>query len=1504
MVLKVTRGYSPDYLLKEVAAGRENYYTGAVAAGEPPGRWWGSGAEVLGLSGLVDAQDMRAVYERFLDPREDGFNDPSKWDEVYTLGHAGRRYLSEDELYNAAVEHEPNADAERRQELRVEAGRNARHNVAFFDLTYNVQKSITVLHAAFEAQAVAARRAGDTEKAQAWDRFRETVEEAIWAGNNAMLAYLQQDAGYSRIDHHGGGAGRWIDAHDWVVGSFFQHDSREHDPHLHIHNAALNRVRGEDGVWRTIDGRLLYRWKRAAAAVAERVTAEHLTHALGVPVAMRPDGKAREVVGISTEAMELLSTRRRQVTEKTAELVSAFETRHGRGPTSLELNRLAQQATLLTRRAKSHTGETREEMLDRVDATLRGDLDSTLGDIARAVLEARPQDLTVEAWSPQAVLEMALEQVKQAKASWTAADLTAQIDAALPDTLGMTDGADIARLLRTLTDEGLRQATGLHAPRPGDALLPADRRLANGASSYESPGGARYATPDQVRTERALVAATAAGGATALPAATARRYLTQLRESGIELGVDQAAAVYGVLTSGARIECLVGPAGTGKSFVVGVVAHAWTDPTLVPAVPEAGGPDGAAAPVTVAARRMFGLATSQVATQVLAAEGLAARNVTRWLATQARLATGPGAGWPRPVQGDEAWRLRAGDLVVVDESAMTDNAAIAAIHSYVDAVQAKMLLAGDHRQLATIGAGGAMALLAGAGTRYELTEARRFTHPWERDASLRLREGDDTVLDTYHRHGRLLDSGTRDQAEASAARGWLADTLAGKQSVLIVDDNTAAARLSGLLRAELVALGRVAEHGVPLAQGCVAGVGDLVQARWNGWDLAGVEGNRRGPINRETYRVTHMRDDGALEVRLSTGGSDGVGPGGEPVGQRMVLPADYVAEHLALAYASTVHAAQGRTTDNSHAVVAAWTSLAALYVSLSRGRDANTAHVATTSTVEDPAQGRPDQVVHRNPLSLLAGILTDRDQPEHQSATASAAQAAARVENLQTAGDMFAAAAADAVTARTAVWLDQLTDSGYLTTAQRTRMAAEDAAPTLGRVLRRVELAGADARQILLDTITDRPLDGATNLTNVLCSRITNGDTRRIDPVGEAWAGWVPATGRTDWDAWLGELARAADTRTAELGRAAAVDPPAWALDALGPVPDIGEAGSPDIAAARGDWERRAGIVAGYRELRGHTDPVEALDRPPAPHRQAEAYASYRAAWTALGRPEAQQEDHERSNGYHHARIRAWEREQRWGVRYVGNELAGTRQAAGHHRQTATLRRAETLHADNPDTRARLAREARDADALAATLDHRVTELEEIDAAHLRWRLHSARTHGEADISRHVLAGRDVDNEPQITADDWLAAHAEATTVDERHRPILEEDILDADLDRERAERPPTSPDLTADDAAPPDIRDTAHVEPGRARREDQVRVTTADESADGIASARRAIREIEAREAWEHQAEQDEHDAQLARWHNDEHHHHHDDHGRVDTAEDSTWSDDADLDEPVLTRE
>src|SRR4051812_31747708 len=432
-VLTISSGHSASYLLDAVAKGRENYYTGAVAAGEPPGRWFGRGAEAFGLRGLVDHQDMTALYNRFIDPRDPRFRDPAHWSEADTLGHTGRRYATEDELYERALDAEPDASAERRAELRLAAGKQARHNVAFTDVTFNVPKSVTVLHTAFEAQEVKARAAGDEETAAAWAAHRVAVEDAIWAGNNAALDYLSEKAGYSRAGHHGGAGGRYVDAHDWTVASFFQHDSREHDPHLHIHNGVLNRVQGPDGVWRTLDGRSLRRWRPAASAVAERVTAERLTHALGVLLAMRPDGKAREIVGVAQEAMDLISTRRLKLTAKAEELIKAFEARKGRVPNGLERERLMQQATLMTRRAKSHTGESREELLDRVDATIRADIDGGLAGVARTLLEAREHTLTAQEWSPEAVIQLALADVQRRKAGWNHADLTQAINDALPD---------------------------------------------------------------------------------------------------------------------------------------------------------------------------------------------------------------------------------------------------------------------------------------------------------------------------------------------------------------------------------------------------------------------------------------------------------------------------------------------------------------------------------------------------------------------------------------------------------------------------------------------------------------------------------------------------------------------------------------------------------------------------------------------------------------------------------------------------------------------------------------------------------------------------------------------------------------------------------------------------------------------------------------------------------------------------------------------------------------
>ncbi|GAA4929254.1 conjugative relaxase-like TrwC/TraI family protein [Actinomycetospora succinea] len=1503
-MLSVATGYNPDYLLKEVATGRENYYTGAVAEGEPPGRWWGAGAESLGLMGEVDAQDMTAIYSRFLDPRAEGFRDPSRWDELgetATLGHAGRAYKSAEQLYAVALEREPDASAKRRDELRVEASKAVRQNVAFLDLTFSVQKSVTLLHTAFEAEEVKAREAGLDDEAAEWGRMRETVERAIWRGNEAALSYLQEHAGYARVGHHGGTAGRWVDAQNWVVASFFQHDSRDHDPQLHIHNATLNRQQADDGQWRTLDSRAVHRLKPAAAAVGERTTDESLIQDLGVAMAMRPDGLTREATAVDPASRDRFSTRSHNISGRAAELIEAFEAAKGREATGLERDRIKRQATLDTRSAKSHGGETREAFLARVDGELRAEVAGGLAGIAHAARTQGSQDRAApERFSAAEVIEAALEAMQEKKTSFTHADLVREINALLPDHLGTPEGTDVARLLRGLADQGIALVEQVEAPTPGEGLEPDALRRRDGTSVYSAPGGRSYVTREHLRSENRLRAATRAADGVRLTPSQAQRFVEHLRDEGIELGVDQAAAVAGILTSGARLETLIGPAGTGKSFVVGSLARAWTDPThRRPEEPD---------------RRVFGLATAQVAADVLTAEGLTAANTQRWLAAQRRLDSA--AATHRPARDtDEPWRLREGDLLVVDESSMADTASLAAVHAYAQEASAKILLVGDPRQLGAVGAGGAMDLVANAGARYELADARRFTHDWERDASLRLRAGDPEVIRDYHRHGRLLDAGSLADAEASAAHSWLADTLAGHRSLLVVDTNDAAARVSSSIRDELVRLGRVEEQGVPLRDGTYAGVGDVVQGRRVAWELAGYEGNRRGAVNREHYRVLGVRDDGALDVAVVPPGApfhprpDDVADHdrrgrSESEGERLVLPTEYVTTDLTLSYASTVHATEGATVWSSHPVVTPHTDLNALYVGLSRGREANTAHVATLSSPDDAAQGSESDQVHRDPRAVLAAILDTREAVDeaNQSATAAREDAAARAASVQTAGERFADVAHEASVERTSRWLDGLVAQEVLAPHDRQRVAAEDGTAGLTRLLRQAEIAGNDPSEVLRGAVEDRPLEGARRVSDVIQGRIRAEHT--FEPNRDSWFDWVPNDVDEPTRRYLEVLAAAADTRARDLGSQLAEQPPVWALSALGPVPHD----APD----REVWTARAGTIAAHRELSGHSlDGDEASyvrggdqgvreasaadvlgSAPPRGH--VEAHAAYRAAHRAAGLPDHQRDELECSPAGHRVRVRAWEREQAWGPVYVENLLAGTRQAEARHRQTAELRRAEADAApDDASDKDRLAREADHADALADSLDRHGASLEEQSQTYAQWYAATAMTRALAEASTQYLAEQHAADEPEpaVTADEWLALDRAARHEDDEHRDIADVDLTRHDDANSSADRPASAGADSADpgeqvqdeaerpkpvdeepllETAIPDIREDA-VGPPDGVDQDSLHAAATDEVAVAAARAQLVAAELRDREALEARHEADERAQQLSDWHDDE---------------------------------
>ena len=73
----------------------------------------------------------------------------------------------------------------------------------------------------------------------------------------------------------------------------------------------------------------------------------------------------------------------------------------------------------------------------------------------------------------------------------------------------------------------------------------------------------------------------------------------------------------------------------------------------------------------------------------------------------------------------------------------------------------KVIVAGDTEQLQAVQGGGGMSLLADRLGYVRLAEPVRFRAAWERAASLRLRDGDATVVEEYDRHGRISRRGPR-----------------------------------------------------------------------------------------------------------------------------------------------------------------------------------------------------------------------------------------------------------------------------------------------------------------------------------------------------------------------------------------------------------------------------------------------------------------------------------------------------------------------------------------------------------------------------------------------------------------------------------------------------------------------------------------------------------------------------------------------------------------------
>ena len=1306
-VVTAASGYDLGYVWKnqagkdDKAAERDKggYYINAAQQGEPAGRWFGRGAEALGLAQGQEVE--REPYDKTYSQIH-----PQTGEQLGRKPSGRDKY---DQLLNSMKAAEPHATAERIHEMQRIAHQESRRSAPYTDVTVSLVKSVSIFHTSIKENERQARLAGDAAAAAWWAAREAEVQAALQSANQAAMQHMQDWA----VTRTGSGVAR-VNGEDTVkfepaglvVSSWLQGASRDGDPQDHIHNQIARMSRTDaDGKWRTVDTAGVRAQLGAVRATFGAHLRSELTQRFGVEWVPRKEGDGYELKGITRAQIEKYSTRTQAIDAETARAVEAWKARHdGQEPSRRELLYIRQEATMASREDKEDGEIDWDKHLAKAEAAWESTDGTRLRDVAGRISNlsgpGAPREPAEPGAAPSAdaqmrVMQTALARVQEHKTTWIRADLMREIADSMPAEAHGMAPADAVALVGQLTDRAIAgeagQVMSLAAPEypqvPGYL-----RRELDGRSVYSRPGTERYATSVQVAREKDLLDATAKEGAPHLTKEESARLLgatveeleaaalekatepTRQLSSGLTLA--QAAAAHKSLTSDRTGYATVGPAGTGKTRVAVAEARMYRD---------AGKGD------------VVFITPSESAANVIRRESngeFPVYNTAQFLGhtEQERGARGPVA-------------IKPGTLLLADESSMKSMADLRDIATYAVETRSAFRPFGDDGQLSAPEGGGGLSLITRSQEHVQLAEPKRFAAEWEADASLRVRAGDPAVLDQYEEHGRIRGGGTLDEVMDEVRKTYLAGFIEGKDVLLMAQGNDHAREMSARIRDDLQHLGLV-ERGAEasLRDGAKASVGDLIVTRKNDHRLGVANGNawRVEKIDGETITMRQMLDadretgqrrfaEGTVTYKAAKDSADlAYAEHAEDEQPEATRPAD-------LGYAITGHTGQGRTVFEGHALFTGNEHRNWGYPALTRGTNGNYAWVVgQPAKVSDPTPGTrpapelarheriereraglPDQPrnltpqekeLARDPKAVLAEVL-ERDGTEY-SAIETRQRNLADADHLAKLHAVWQGESQKPVTARYERELrEQLPD--YLKDAKLTGTST-----WLYRGLREAEAAGLDSRQVLARAINSGSLADVRDLGAVIDSRVRQQTQGLVPQPPKPWAERVPNDEHEDEHhaerhQTLADHGRAMDERQQRLGEFTAEAPPAWAERALGPVPD-----DPDERQA---WQDRASAVASYREMFAFGDPKEPIG--PEPVNSPEARQMWHAAFNALG-PADGQDLRALSDGQLLMRRDSYERETAWAPRWVSDELGQVRIGADDAERDAVLSaaRAEAAH--------------------------------------------------------------------------------------------------------------------------------------------------------------------------------------------------------------------------------
>jgi conjugative relaxase-like TrwC/TraI family protein len=966
--------------------------------------------------------------------------------------------------------------------------------VPAFDVVLRPTKSVSILYGL-----------GDAATGQA-------VLSAHHDGLAEAVGYLDEHVGARR----GHGGVQHVSGQGVLAVGFDHRTSREGDPLLHTHLVIANRVQGPDGRWTALDGRDLYRHRLAADAIYRATYQRQLSRTLGVEWTAADAYGNRELQGMPEGLVRGFSKRTGQID---AELDRLGADGGERTP------RLVKWAVHATRKPKEH--ETPDTLYGRwrTEAAERGhDPDS----LVRAVTGR-----TANRGQDQAVSDA----------------ITGRLFDRLSGPEGLTEHAStfsrpdvLVALGAGLAGAGRRELEGL-----------ADRFLAERAVSVVADRALeerRWSTPDLLAVEQRLV--TSATGRTGeQAAAVSHQAVREALAAHRTAGADQRVMVRDVCQGGQGVAVVVGRAGTGKTFALGIARHAWQL-------------DG---------YRLLAAAPTGIATLSLQGEGF------EDVATCDRLLGDLNRGREQ---------LDPRTVVVVDEVGMVGSRKLTRLLEYAQQAQAKVVLVGDDRQLAAIDAGGgfrALRLRLGAS---ELTENRRQQQAWEREALELVRSGlVDEAVAAYQAHDRVVAADSKPAATLALLQDWWiawqdTERDPSQEVIVLAARRGEVDRLNSACQELLAARGRLGPERLRVEDRQLA-VGDRVVCGHNAIGELGVANGSRGVVTALDPRAR------SLTIRL-----DGKG------GREVSLPRSYLDgrrqgernRRVDLAYATTGHRAQGLTRGRALVRLTGSEDVNWLYVQLSRARQ----------------DTRLYAVVGPEPYCAGELDLPDRDQPD---AYLQLAQALSRAGSQTLAIDArstpdlrrLSTAELRAERNRLCRQLDQAPRDRARELARATthRQHADEALAAHQPPTDRQPAGMLRWLRRSSDQLAEMPggLAVATQQANRAHDR-----ERQLRQHQQRRAGWLEA------NAHLGpqyrQVVRALAWQRRATGVAVEADRPGYVLEVLGPVPAS--------TRGRRAWRQAAAEIEQYRHTYGITDPDRALGPEPADRAQRAARHRARTA--------------------------------------------------------------------------------------------------------------------------------------------------------------------------------------------------------------------------------------------------------------------------------------------------